>query len=301
MMRHIFTLLLCAVMFVSCRFSAEEYDASGVFETVEILVSSEISGRILSLNMEEGMTLGKGDVLGQIDSLQLHLQRQHLLANVNATQSRYMDIAEQVQTTRQQIATQQREYERFSTLLKDGATTQKTVDDLKASIDLLDKQLRTQETNLRQGNEGVAEQVNALQIQVAQLSDQLQKSRITSPIAGSVLAKYAEAGELAAPGKPLFKIANTDEMILRAYITSDLLTRLKIGQTLRVFADFGKEDKREYSGTVTWISAEAEFTPKNIQTRDERDNLVYAIKVAVKNDGYLKSGMYGQIQLKGEN
>jgi len=300
-MKKVFALLFCAVLLASCKFSNDEYDASGVFETVEVLVSSEVSGRILSLNIEEGMTVKAGEIVGQIDSLQLYLQRRQLLANVSATQSKYMDIAQQVQATKQQITTQRREYERFNELLIGGATTQKTVDDLKAALDLLEKQLKTQEINLRQGNEGVAEQVNALQIQVAQLTDQLRKSRISSPIDGTILTKYAEMGELASPGKPLFKVANTNDMILRAYITSDLLTTLKIGQNLRVFADFGKDGKREYEGTITWISAEAEFTPKNIQTRDERANLVYAVKISVKNDGYLKSGMYGGIQLKIEN
>ncbi len=295
-MKKTFFFLLCAISQVSCQFSADEYDAAGVFETVEVLVSSEVSGRILALDIEEGMVVKAGEILGQIDSLQLFLQREQLLASVNATQTRYMDIAEQVAVTRQQIAIQRREYERFNELLKSGATTQKVVDDLKGSLDLLEKQLRTQELNLKQGNEGVAEQVNALQIQVAQLTDQLRKSRISSPIDGTILTKYCETGELATTGKPLFKVANTNDMILRAYITSDLLTTLQIGQTLRVFADFGKNEKREYKGTIMWISAEAEFTPKNIQTRDERANLVYAIKVSVMNDGYLKSGMYGEVK-----
>jgi HlyD family secretion protein len=190
---------------------------------------------------------------------------------------------------------------RFEKLLQSNAANQKQVDDIKAHIALLEMQLAAQTESLENGNKSISGESSALEIQVAQVEDQLKKSIITSPISGTVLSKYAEQGEFAVQGKALFKVADISNMYLRAYITSDQITQVKIGESVKVFADFGKKEMREYSGTVTWISDKAEFTPKTIQTRNERANLVYAVKIAVKNDGYLKKGMYGQVRLRVEN
>jgi HlyD family secretion protein len=272
-------------------------DASGTFEATEVIVSSEASGKILAFNVQEGQKLEANNQVGYIDSLQIYLRKRQLLANVKAVTSRRPDIAIQIAATQQQIATAMGEKKRVENLVKANAANQKQLDDINAQIALFQKQLEAQRSTLEISNRGITEESSVIQIQVAQLEDQLQKCKIVSPITGTVLVKYAETGELAAPGKPLFKIADTELMTLRAYITSSQLTQLKLGQEVKVNADSGEKESRQYSGKITWVSDRSEFTPKTIQTKDERANLVYAIKVAVKNDGYLKIGMYGNIQL----
>lgn len=286
---------------VSCASSKHRCDASGVFEATEVVVSSEVSGRLHSLSLEEGQRLDSAQVVGQVDSTQLHLQKVQLLARVKATQSRHTDVATQVAATEQQIATAKNEQRRFRNLLRVNAATQKQVDDIDAQVALLESRLAAQKTNLESANRGVADEAAALRAQCDQLNDQLRKTTIAAPMAGTVLAKYAEQGEVATPGRPLFKLANLSSVMLRAYITSDQLTQVRLGQEVKVFADFGAENSREYAGVVSWISDKAEFTPKTIQTRDERANLVYAVKVVVQNDGYIKLGMYGEVELKVEN
>lgn len=207
-----------------------------------------------------------------------------------------MDINKQIAATREQISKAEYEKKRTENLLKENAATQKQIDDIDSQIAVLQKQLEAQISTLQRGNASVTEESSAYEIQVAQLEDQLNKCRISSPINGTVLAKYAETGELAISGKPLFKVADIQNMFLRAYITADQLSQLKLGDKVKVFSDLGDDDRREYEGVITWISDKSEFTPKTIQTRDERANLVYAIKIAVKNDGYLKIGMYGEIK-----
>ena len=223
-----------------------------------------------------------------------------LLTSVKSVQSRRSDIAKQIAATKEQIAKAEKEKKRNENLLKSNAATQKQVDDIDSQLAVLQKQLAAQISTLQNSNQSVTEESSAMEIQVAQVEDQLQKSHIISPINGTVLSKYAEAGELATQGKPLFKIADIENMYLRAYIIADQLTQMKLGQEVKVFADYGEDGKREYTGKVTWISDKAEFTPKTIQTRDERANLVYAVKIAVKNDGYLKIGMYGEVKILSE-
>lgn len=245
--------------------------------------------------------MDSAQVVGQVDSTQLYLQKLQLLARMKATQSKHIDVATQVAATEQQIATAKNEQRRFQNLLQVNAATQKQVDDINAQLALLESQLAAQKTNLESANKGVADEVAALKAQRDQLNDQLRKTKIVAPMVGTVLAKYAEQGELVTQGRPLFKLANLSSVILRAYITSDQLTQVKLGQEVKVYADFGVEDSREYSGVVSWISDKAEFTPKTIQTRDERANLVYAVKVMVDNDGYIKLGMYGEVEFGIEN
>ncbi|MDR0688000.1 MAG: HlyD family efflux transporter periplasmic adaptor subunit [Prevotellaceae bacterium] len=274
-----------------------KYDASGVFEATEFMVSSEASGRLLWFDVEEGMLLAAAQPVGCVDTMQLHLQRRQVQARIKATQRRYLDVAVQTAALEQQIATAKTELQRFENLLKSNAATQKQVDDISAQAALLEKQLAAQTAALEAGNRGVADETLALQAQLAQLEDQLKKCTVASPVAGTALSKYAQQGELVAPGKALFKVANLAELTLRAYITSGQLSQVKIGQAVKVFSDFGENGMREYAGTVTWIADKAEFTPKTIQTRDERANLVYAVKITVKNDGYLKRGMYGELSI----
>lgn len=289
--------VLLVILMVACGKKQGDFDASGTFEATEVLVSSEAAGKILDFQVEEGMLLNAGQVVGQIDSVQLYLKRMQLLASVKATESRRSDIAKQIAATGQQISTARREKERYENLVELKAANVKQLDDINAQIALLEKQLIAQKSTLENGNRSVTEESSALEIQVAQLDDQLQKCRISSPISGTVLTKYAEPGELAAVGKPLFKIADVENMFLRAYVVSTQLAELKLGQQVTVVADYGTKEKREYKGRVSWISDKAEFTPKTIQTHDERANLVYAVKIAVKNDGYMKIGMYGEMRI----
>lgn len=292
----IFILGICALYLSSCGNKDIQYDASGTFEATEIIVSSESSGKILQFDAQEGQPLDSGQFVGYIDSTQLYLKKLQLLAGMKALQIRRPEIKKQIAVLQQQITTAKTEKIRVENLVKANAVNQKQLDDINAQISFLETQLAAQKSTLDISNMGISEDLSTMQIQIAQLDDQLQKCRISSPIKGTLLVKYAEKGELAIPGKSLFKVADLDNMTLRVYITSGQLTQLKIGQDVKVFADFGKET-REYAGNVIWISGKSEFTPKTIQTREERDNLVYAIKIAVKNDGYLKIGMYGSIKL----
>lgn len=283
---------------LSCGRDSEMHDASGTFEATEIIVSSEVGGKILELNINEGDSVEGGAVVGQIDTIQLYLKKRQLMATVRALEARRPELRKQIAAIEEQIAVQTREKERIERLLKADAATGKQLDDINSSISILKKQLEAQRSSLTNTSGGITEDAAALMIQTEQLNDQLQRSRITSPIKGTILAKYAEAGEVTAPGKPLFKVADMNDIQLKAYITSDLLTKIKLGESVKVFSDFCEDESREYEGKVIWISDKAEFTPKTIQTRSERANLVYAVKIAVKNDGYLKIGMYGGADIK---
>ena len=280
----------------SCGNKRGDYDASGTFEATEVIVSSEANGKIMQFNIEEGQLLKAGEEVGCIDTLQLYLKNMQLLASGKAIASKSTDINKQIAATKEQIGKAEYERKRTENLLKENAATQKQIDDIDSQIAVLKKQLEAQISTLQRGNASITEESSAYEIQVAQLDDQLRKCHITSPICGTVLAKYAEAGELATQGKPLFKVADVQHLFLRAYITADQLSQLKLGDKVKVFSDLGKDDRREYEGTITWISDKSEFTPKTIQTRDERANLVYATKIAVKNDGYIKIGMYGEMK-----
>lgn len=294
---------LAALMFLAiagCGTGKNDYDASGVFEATEVIVSAEAYGRIMHFDVTEGMQLIAGQEVGYIDTTQLYLRKTQLLTNKKSVQTRTSDVETQIAATREQIRNAEHELQRTQNLLKANASTQKSVDDINFQISVLQKQLAAQLSTLQRGNLGVSEESSALEIQVSQLQDQLLNSRIVSPDYGTVLVKYAEAGELATQGKPLFKMANLNTMFLRAYLTSDQLSRIGLGQTVTVYADYGNKERRSYEGTVTWISDRSEFTPKTIQTRDERANLVYAVKIAVKNDGYLKIGMYGELKFSAD-
>jgi HlyD family secretion protein len=243
-------------------------------------------------------TLTAGAEVGIIDTVQLALKKLQLEASMKSVQSQRPDLNKQVAATKQQIATAEREKRRIENLLKAGAANQKQLDDIHSEIAVLQKQLTAQTSSLQNNVQSLTDQGTSVAIQVAQVADQLAKCHISSPINGTVLARYAEAGELASVGKPLFKIADVEQMYLRAYITSAQLAEVKLGDKVTVFADYGDEIRKEYAGVVTWISSRSEFTPKTIQTKDERANLVYAIKVLVKNDGGLKIGMYGGMNLQ---
>jgi len=285
------------ISITSCGKSDKDFDAAGTFEATEITVSSEAMGKIISFDLTEGQELTENQTVGTIDSIQLYLKKQQLIAGRKALVSRKPDINKQLATVEQQIETAKTEKKRIVNLLQANAINQKQLDDVNAQIAVLEKQQAALKSTLELTNNSLTGEEEAMQLQIAQLEDQLQKCQIVSPIAGTVLTKYAEAGELASPGKALFKVADTKNIILRAYISSDQLTQLKIGQKVQVFSDLGEKDSKQYKGTINWIASKAEFTPKTIQTSDERANLVYAVKIAVKNDGFIKIGMYGNVRI----
>lgn len=285
-----------AFLAVSCGKEAE-FDAQGTFEATEVVVSSEASGRIMRLDAEEGTQINANTVVGEIDSLQLDLQRKQLIAQQTALLGSRPDVQKQVATIKEQIAKQKVELTRFANMLRDGATTQKQYDDMEAHLRVLESQLDATLSTLTKNTVTINNNSAALEAQILALEDRIAKCRVVSPVSGTVLVKYAEVGELATMGKPLFKVADLNKIYLRAYFTSEQLSNVKLGDTVKVIADFGAEERFEYEGTITWIASESEFTPKTIQTKDSRANLVYAVKIAVKNDGRLKIGLAGEVIL----
>lgn len=288
------------VLLTACHSKKNEADASGTFEATEVIVSAQATGLLTAFQVEEGQDLKAGANLGFIDTIQLDLRKKQLQASIQAAQTRKPDVNVQLAALEQQIATARSEKRRVENLVKANAANQKQLDDLNAQIVMLTKQLKATRTTLESSTSGINKESSALTIQVDQINDQIRRSYISSPIDGTVLVKYAETGELAVQGKSLFKVADMSRMILRVYVTADQLAKLKLGQSVNVNAELGTEDNKAYKGTVTWISSKSEFTPKTIQTRDERANLVYAVKVAVPNDGILKIGMYGGIRFNQE-
>lgn len=285
-----------ALLAVSCG-EETNYDAQGTFEATEVVVSAEASGRILTLNVEEGMLVEKGDIVGTIDTMQLHLQRKQLVAQREALLGSRPDIKKQAAALREQIATQRSELARVENMLRDGAATTKQRDDLTASITLLESQLDATLSTLNNNTATINSNAEALDAQIAALDDRIAKCHIVAPASGTVLVKYAEEGEIATMGKPLFKVANLDDIYLRAYFTSDQLADIELGDEVTVTADYGDDERFDYKGRISWISSESEFTPKTIQTKESRANLVYAVKIAVENDGRLKIGMAGEVVL----
>ncbi|MBE6193375.1 MAG: HlyD family efflux transporter periplasmic adaptor subunit [Rikenellaceae bacterium] len=288
--------IAAVVLAASCGTEAE-FDAQGTFEATEVVVSSEATGRILNFEVEEGMAVGANQMVGAIDSVQLHLQRKQLVAQQSALLGSRPDVKKQVAALREQIAKQNEELRRVENMLKDGAATKKQKDDIKAQIKILERQLDATLSTLDKNTSTINNNSAALEAQIAALDDRISKCRIISPVGGTVLVKYAEAGELASVGKPLMKIADLNNIYLRAYFTSDQLAKVNLGDEVKVVADFGGEERYDYTGRVAWISSESEFTPKTIQTKDSRANLVYAVKIAVENDGRLKIGLAGEVVL----
>lgn len=281
---------------MSCGTEAE-FDAQGSFEATEVVVSAEAAGRILWFDAEEGTAVEPGARIGQIDTLQLDLQRRQLEAQQAALLASRPDIRAQAAALREQIAKQERELTRVQNLLRDGAATTKQRDDIEAQIRILQSQLSAALSSLDKSTVTIDGNAAVVESQIAALDDRIARCRIASPIAGIVLAKYAEAGELAAVGKPLLKVADLEHLYLRAYFTSEQLAAIRVGDAVTVTADFGGDQRYDYEGRIAWISPESEFTPKTIQTRDSRANLVYAAKIAVQNDGRLKIGLAGEVRL----
>jgi len=302
-------LFISTALLLNACSSEKDYDASGNFEADEVIVSARQNGVLLSYTVEEGALLQAGDKVGQIDVRTAELQKEQIQASINALSQKTTDPSDQSELVRRQLAVQEtqlaqqiRERTRTENLVKADAATRKQLDDINAIIDQLQKQIAVTKQqlalntyNTRTQNRSILSEKDPLEKSAAQIQEQIDKGQVINPVAGTVLVNYALQGELQMPGKPLYKIANTDTLYLRAYITGTQLSGILINQPVKVRIDQGKKDYKEYDGTITWISDKSEFSPKTIQTKDERASLVYAIKVKVKNDGYLKIGMYGEV------
>lgn len=323
-MKKICVLASVALMLVACGNKEKEFDATGTFEATEVTVSAKSTGELKVFNVTEGEDVENGALVGQINTTQLLLQKQQLKttrgqlsankrqlsSSRKANNSRQLDLEKQVSSIRQQIANAQRERQRYTELVNDGAVPRKQLDDINYQIKVLEKQLEATRDQIRSNNQSLAEQnagigaqmdgidsqAAGLEAQIRQIEDQIANANIIAPLAGTVLEKYVELGEYVTTGKPLFKMADTQNMFLRAYVTSAQLQHIKVGQQVKVFADYGDGQKKSYDGTISWISSRSEFTPKTILTDDERADLVYAVKVAIKNNGYVKIGMYGEVK-----
>ena len=296
-MKKITILASVALMLAACGGNKKEYDATGTFEATETTVFAEQSGALLTFSVNEGDNIEANKEVGLIDTTQVWLKIQQLGATKEVYQSQKPDMEAQIAATRQQLAKAQQEEQRFHELVADGAAPSKMLDDASSQVKVLQKQLAAQQSALSTSTRSLDKQMAATDVQVSQLRDQLHKCHIVTPTKGTVLEKYVERGEFVVVGKPLFKMADTEAMYLRAYVTSAQLQNIKIGQQVMVFADYGDGQRKEYDGTISWISSRSEFTPKTILTDDERADLVYAVKVAIKSDGFVKIGMYGEVKL----
>lgn len=291
-MKTIITLIAAIFVLSACSSRNGKSDAYGNFETVEVLVSSEIQGKLLHFSVEEGKTIKAGDIVGLIDTVQLALKRDQLIAQRNASATKISNILSQIAVQEETKGTLLVDKARTERLMKDKAIPGKQLDDINGKIKVIDSQIESIKTQ----NAAVVNEVEAYDKQIAQMKDQINRCKIVNPIDGTVLEKYIEPSEIAVPGKTLYKIADMSQMILRVYVSGSQLPSVKIGQKVTVLIDQEKGDTKTLDGTISWISPEAEFTPKIIQTKEERVNLVYAVKVTVKNDGSLKIGMPGEVK-----
>ncbi|NQX56201.1 HlyD family efflux transporter periplasmic adaptor subunit [Pedobacter panaciterrae] len=296
-MKKIAFAITTALFLMSCGQKEQVYDASGTFEAVETIVSAEATGTIKTLNLAEGQVLKAGETIGYIDTTQLYLKKKQLRAQINVVLGKKPDVPAQIAAYQEQLKQANREQQRITNLLKADAATPKQLDDANAQIAIIKKQIAAQRSSLNITSTSLNQETLPLNVQIDQLNDQLLKSKIINETAGTVLVKYVEVNEMASIGKPLYKISDLSSIILRAYITGNQLPAIKLGQKVEVLVDLADGKYKTYEGIIEWISDKAEFTPKTIQTKDERANLVYAIKVKLKNDGYLKIGMYGEIIL----
>jgi HlyD family secretion protein len=294
------TFLFAGLILISCSNNDSEFDAMGTFEADDVIVSAETAGKILSFDLQEGQTLTAGQQVGAIDSTQLGFTFLQLQENQRAIRAGMPDVQTQINATKKEIENVQIEKRRTENLVKGQVANQKQLDDINAKLAVLEARLAAQQNSLNSTSTTLRDQANAIEVQLRMVKDQLKKCRIVNPVNGTVLAKYAMANEMTLPAKALYKIADLSTLILRAYVSGNQMSGLKLGQTVNVNVDAADGGYKTYQGTVSWISEEAEFTPKTIQTKEERENLVYAVKINVKNDGYLKLGMYGEVELNSE-
>lgn len=287
-----------ALVLHACGNKEKDYDATGVFEATETTVYAEQSGALMTFGVTEGDTLAAHCEVGLIDTTQIWLKLQQTDAAKRVYQSQKPEMQKQIAATRQQLAKALQDRQRYKELVADGAAPSKMYDDAASQVEVLQRQFDAQISSLTVSTNALDRQTDAADVQADQLRDQLRKCHVLTPTQGTVLEKYVERGEYVATGKPLFKMADTEHMYIRAYVTSAQLQTIRVGQQATVFADYGDGQKREYDGRVSWIASKSEFTPKTILTDDERADLVYALKVEIRNDGYVKIGMYGEVKFK---
>ncbi len=323
-MKSIIVSITLIISILSCKSSNDEFDATGVFEAEEIIVSAEASGKLQTFNIAEGDELKVGQEIGHIDCQNVNLQKAQVQASIaalrlkkNSATPQIEILEKQVESQRTVLATQaqqlkilEKEQRRFQSLFDNKAATAKQVDDITGQVDILKKQIESTQSQIAVikqqmisqkeavsiQNKGILSESQPLQVRVSQIDEQLGKCKVVNPVDGTVLVKYAAAQEVTGMGKPLYKLANLETMTLRAYIAGTQLGQVKVNQPVKVFIDNGKDSYKELAGTISWISSKSEFTPKTIQTKDERENLVYATKIKVKNDGFVKIGMYGEVR-----
>lgn len=295
-MKKLMIMAVGLAMLASCETKEKEFDATGVFEATETTVFAEQSGALMTFDVNEGDVIAQGKEVGLIDTTQIWLKIQQTGATKGVYQGQKPDIEKQIAVTRQQLTKARQDQQRYKELVADGAAPSKMLDDATNQVSVLQKQLDAQISSLNTQLSTLNSQLSTVNVQEDQLRDQLRKCHISTPMSSTVLEKYVERGEFVTTGKPLFKLADTENMFIRAYVTSAQLKDIKVGQQAKVFADYGDGQKKEYEGKVCWISSKSEFTPKTILTDDERADLVYALKVAIKNDGYVKIGMYGEVK-----
>ena len=309
-MKKIFLLASITFLLASCSDHKKDYDATGTFEATEVTVAAKSSGELKSFNLSEGQNVQANQVVGKIDDFQLQQKQEELTAteqqldeNASATSSRQLNIQEQLASLSQQITNEEKEQKRYAELVKDGAVPRKQLDDINNHIKVLQRQydatrnqINSNNTSLKKQALAINAQKQGIKAQKRQIEDQINNTQISSPISGVVLEKYVEKGEFVSTSKPLFKVADTKTMFIRAYVTSKQLKNIKLGQKATVMADYGNGQKKQYNGLVTWISSRSEFTPKTILTDDERADLVYAVKIQFQNDNYVKIGMYGEVK-----
>lgn len=286
-----------AILLAACGPDDNRFDASGTFEAIETIIAAEVNGKIIDLQLAEGQQLQAGQAVGYIDTTELYLRKLQLQQNKVAILSSRPQAQVQTKALKEQLATAKRERDRIANLVKGGVANQKQLDDAMAHVATLEAQISAQESTLGITTSSINEQGNLIDVQLKEVEEKLRKSRIVNPINGTILSKYAEQYEIATIGRPLYRIADLSNMILRVYVTGSLLPRIKLNQKVKVLTDEG-EGYKEGIGTITWISEKSEFTPKSILTKDERSNLVYAVKVSVPNDGTYKIGMYGEIKIE---
>ncbi|MCU4189936.1 HlyD family efflux transporter periplasmic adaptor subunit [Flavobacterium sp. HXWNR29] len=285
-------LYITVLAIFSCNKDKNEADAFGNFEATEITISSEANGKIEFLKLEEGDLLQENALVGQIDTTQLYLNKQQLLASKNTIYSKSTNVLSQRNVLNEQLKTTLIEQKRIQNMFAESAATKRQVDEVNGKVSVLKQQMQSVETQ----NAPIINEVKSIDVQIEKINDQLKKSKIFNPISGTVLAKYAEPNEITAFGKPLYKMANLNEMTLRVYFSETQLASIKVGQDVNVTID-DKDGTKPYKGKISWISSSAEFTPKIIQTKEERVNLVYAVKIIVKNDGALKIGMPAEVSI----
>lgn len=284
-----------AIVLSGCGKETTESDAQGTFEATEVIVSAEANGKLLDLSIEEGQAVKRGETVGKVDTTSLYLNKLQLLQNQKAILAGRQNVNTQLESLRKELANAVADQKRIENLVKGQVASQKQLDDSNLRIEVLKAKIASQESMLNTGNTALSEQSKTIAAQLNVIDDQLRRCRVVNPVDGTVLTKYSEAYEMTGIGKPLYKVADLSEVILRAYISNDQQSKVKIGQKVKILVDDGNDAMRNYEGTIQWVNDKAEFTPKTIQTKDERANLVYAVKIAVKNDGLLKIGMYGEV------